>query len=106
VTGTGLKPIVSQKLEAFAPPGAELRTFAGEYTSPELEVTYTLAARDSGLVVQIPGRSDGVLRPIFPDAFAGTGSVVKFSRDARGVVTGFSMNANGVRGLRFDRVRR
>jgi hypothetical protein len=106
VTGTGLKPIVSQKLDPFAPPSAELRAFAGEYTSPELEVTYTLAARDSGLVVQMKGRSDGVLRPIFPDAFAGTGgSVLKFSRDARGIVTGFTLNSSGVRGLRFDRVK-
>ena len=107
VTGAGPKPVVSQKLDAFTPSIAELRAFRGEYTSAELEGTYMLVARDSGLVLQIPGRNDIVLQPIFPDAFAGgVVGVVKFSRDARGAVTGFTANSSGVRGLRFDRVKR
>jgi hypothetical protein len=66
-----------------------------------------LVARDSGLVLQIPGRNDIVLQPIFPDASAGgVVGVVKFSRDAGGAVTGFTVNSSGVRGLRFDRVKR
>ncbi len=73
----------------------------------EVEGTYTLAARDSGLVIQIPGRTDIALQPIFPDGFAGAiVGVVKFSRDAGGAVTGFTANSSGARGLRFDRVKR
>jgi CubicO group peptidase (beta-lactamase class C family) len=106
VTGTGPKPVVSQQVTtAFAPSSTERRAFAGEYTSREVEGTYTLAARESGLVIQIPGRSDIALEPIFPDAFAGDiVGVVKFSRDGRGVVTGFTVSASGARGMRFDRV--
>ncbi|HXN24748.1 MAG TPA: hypothetical protein VOA41_18595, partial [Candidatus Dormibacteraeota bacterium] len=107
VTGAGPKPVVSQKLDAFTPSIAELRAFRGEYTSPELEGMYMLMARDSGLVLQIPGRNDVVLQPIFPGAFAGgVVGVVKFSRDTRGAVTGFTANSPGARGLRFDRVKR
>jgi CubicO group peptidase (beta-lactamase class C family) len=107
VAGTGPKPVVSQKLDAYSLSSSELRAFAGEYTSPEIEVTYALAGRDSDLVIQMPGRADVVLQPIFPDAFAGAVvNVVKFSRDAQGVVTGFTVNTSGVRGLRFDRVKR
>jgi len=108
VTGAGPKPVVSQQVtNSFAPSSAELRAFAGEYTSAELEGTYMLVPRDSGLVLQIPGRNDIVLQPIFPDAFAGgVVGVVKFSRDARGAVTGFTANSSGVRGLRFGRVKR
>jgi len=107
VTGAGPKPVVSQKLDAFTPSIAELRAFQGEYVSAELEGTYMLVARDSGLVLQIPGRNDVVPLPIFPDAFAGgVVGVVKFSRDARGAVTGFTANSSGVRGLRFDRIKR
>jgi CubicO group peptidase (beta-lactamase class C family) len=107
VTGAGPKPVVSQKLDAFTPSIAELRAVAAEYTSVELEGTYMVVARDSGLVLQIPGRNDIVLQPIFPDAFAGgVIGVVKFSRDARGAVTGFTANSSGVRGLRFDQVKR
>ncbi len=97
-----------QQLDAIAPSSAELRAFAGEYISLDLEVTYRLAARDSELVIQIPGRrKDIVLQPIFPDGFAGElVGVVKFARDARGAVTGFTVNTYGVRSLRFDRVKR
>ena len=107
VTGAGPKPVVSQKLDAFTPSMAELRAFVGEYASAEIEGTYTLAVRDSGLVIQIPGRSDIALQSIFSDAFAGgVVGVVKFSRDPRGTVTGFTANSSGVRRLRFDRVKR
>ena len=108
VTGGGPKPVVSQQVTtSFAPSSTDLRAFRGEYTSVEVEGTYTLAARDSGLVIQIPGRANIILQPIFPDAFAGAiVGVVKFSRDAGGVVTGFAVHASGARGLRFDRVKR
>ena len=108
MTGAGPKPVVSRQVtNSFAPSSAELRAFRGEYTSVEVEGTYTLAARDSGLVIQIPGRTDIALQPIFLDAFAGAiVGVVKFSRDAGGAVTGFTANSSGARGLRFDRVKR
>jgi beta-lactamase family protein len=108
VTGAGPKPVVSQQVtNSLAPSSTELRAFRGEYTSVEVEGTYTLAARDSGLVIQIPGRTDIALQPIFPDGFAGAiVGVVKFSRDGGGAVTGFTANSSGARGLRFDRVKR
>lgn len=108
VTGVGPKPVVSQQVTtSFAPSSMELRAFQGEYTSAEVEGTYTLAVRDSGLVIQIPGRTDIVLQPILPDVFAGAiVGVVKFSRTVGGAVTGFTANSSGARGLRFDRVKR
>jgi CubicO group peptidase (beta-lactamase class C family) len=107
VTGDGPKPKISQRLAPFTPTSADLRVFAGEYTSSEIETTYTVATRDSDLVVQSPCRSSITLRPVFQDAFAGSGlDTIKFSRDARGVVTGFTIYTSGVRGLRFERVKR
>lgn len=107
VTGDGPKPKVSQRLAPFTPTSADLRAFAGEYTSSEIETTYTVATRDSDLVVQSPGRSSMTFQPVFQDAFAGSGpDTIKFSREARGVVTGFTIYTSGVRGLRFERVKR
>jgi len=108
VTGTGPKTVVSQQVtNSFAPSSTQLRAFRGEYISAEVEGTYTLAVRDSGLVIQIPGRTDIALQPILPDGFAGAiVGVVKFSRDGGGAVTGFTANSSGARGLRFDRVKR
>jgi len=107
LTGAGPKPKLSQRVISFAPSSAELRAFAGEYTSPEIEGTYTLAPRSGSLVIQIPGRADIPLQPVFTDAFAGEIlGIVKFSRDAGGVVTAFTVNSDGARGLRFDRIKR
>jgi CubicO group peptidase (beta-lactamase class C family) len=106
VTGIGPKAKVSQRLEPFTLSSADLGAFAGEYTSSELEATYTITARDSELLVRLPGRTGSVLKPISEDTFGGSGlDVVKFSRDAHGV-TGFALYSNGLRGLRFERVKR
>lgn len=80
----------------------ELRAFAGEYISPEIETTYTIVARDSDLLLKMPGRSATDMRPIFHDAFVGL-EIIKFSRGAKGAVTGFTVNRPDLRGLRFDR---
>lgn len=109
-SGEGPKPVVWQRVEAFVPSRVDLRAFAGAYVSPELESTCMMAARDSDLVIQIRGRTDVVLRPLFADVFQGEEGnrigMVRFLRDSRGGVTGFTVNKPGVRGLRFERVRR
>jgi hypothetical protein len=64
LAGAVPKPVVMRRVEPFAPASKELGGFAGEYTSPELEVTYTIAARDSGLAMRIPGRPEIVVQPV------------------------------------------
>jgi len=88
----------------------DLRPFVGKYVSTEIETTYTLTAPDSDLVIQIRGRENIVMRPVFADAFKGEGLqgeiqlFVKFMRDAQGVVTGFTLSETRARGVRFVRV--
>jgi len=105
VTGAGPKPVVSQLITTpFAPSSAELRAFEGVYTSDEIHGAYTVVARDSGLAIQIPTRADIALQPLVTDTFGGAiVGVTTFSRQASGVVTGFTVNAPGLRGLRFTR---
>jgi hypothetical protein len=102
VTGVGLKPRTSRQLMPLVLSSQELRAFAGEYISPEIETTCTIVARESDLLLKIPGRSETVLSPVFRDAFSGLG-IIKFSRDAHGVVTAFTVHRADLRGLRFDR---
>jgi len=108
VSGAGPKQMVQQQVTtSFAPSSTELRALEGEYSSTEVEGTYTLAPRKAGLVMQIPGRADINLQPVFTNAFSGEiVGIVKFSRDADGVITGFTANSDGARGLRFDRIKR
>jgi CubicO group peptidase (beta-lactamase class C family) len=87
-------------LVTFNMPKAELPAYAGEYRSDELDVTYTVAVRDAGLVVQ-----SLALYPISKDAFVGDyHGIVRFFRD-RGVASGFTLNRKGARGVRFERVK-
>ncbi len=98
----GVLPLV-----AFAPAAADLRAFAGGYRSSEIEASYDIVLSESGLVVQAPGASEVRVMAFGRDAFVGPGiGVLKFFRDSRGEVTGFTMNRYNLRGLRFDRSRR
>jgi hypothetical protein len=99
------RPIVMDKVQAIAVSRVDVASYGGRYTSADLDVTYALVPRSSSLVIQSPGRPEIRLESLLPDYFHGPLiEVVKFSRDARGVVTGFSMYAPGVRGLPFRRV--
>jgi CubicO group peptidase (beta-lactamase class C family) len=80
---------------------ADLKAFAGTYRSEELDVSYTAAMRESNLVLE-----SSTLQPVSKDAFVGDYmGVVRFVRDARGVVSGFTLNRQAARGVRFERVR-
>lgn len=105
VTGVGSKPRISQKLTPITVSNRELRALAGDYFSSEIETTCVMAIHDTHLVAKIPGRADSILSPVFKDGFSGLG-IVKFTRNARGVVTGFTFNRADVREVRFDRVKK
>ena len=107
VTGAGPKPFVSEQVvEGFAPTTAQLREYAGRYANADLDVTYTVVASASGLVIQIPGREEIALQPVLPNAFYGSlVDLIKFSRGAGPRATAFTINRTSVRNLRFDRVR-
>ncbi|HVY71628.1 MAG TPA: serine hydrolase domain-containing protein [Verrucomicrobiae bacterium] len=105
VTGVGPKTRISRQIAPFSMSKDQLQAFAGSYVSSEIETTYTVVARETDLMVTISGRGDTILKPVFKDAFAGLG-IVKFSRNARGSVTGFTLNRHDLRGLRFERTGR
>ena len=66
---------------------------------------YALVARASGLVLQIPGRPEITLQPVFPDAFYGSlVDLIKFSRGDGPRAGFFTINRTSVRNLRFERV--
>ena len=105
VTNEG-RHLETVQLSLFVPSTLDLQSSAGEYRSPEIDVTYTVARRDSGLVVQPPGRADISLLPVSKDVFAGnTVGTVKFLRDARGAISAFTVNRYNAQGVRFDRVK-
>jgi hypothetical protein len=91
----------------FRVPPSGLRAYAGEYRSDELDVTYRLEPLDSALVVKSTGRPEVTIVPFSKDVFVGDWvGIVTFSRDSRRAVSGFTVNRENARGLRFDRMKR
>ena len=90
-------------LTAYIPQAAELRSFGGQYWSDELQVAFTVLARDSGLMIQLPGQAPSPLQPFEKDAFLGPG-ILTFTRDTHGAVTGFILDHSSVRKLSFRRM--
>ena len=92
------------ELTAYNPQPAELRPFEGQYWSDELQALYTVLARDSGLMLQLPGQAPIPLQPFERDAFLGLG-ILTFIRDAHGAVTELILDHSSVRKLTFRRMR-
>jgi CubicO group peptidase (beta-lactamase class C family) len=101
IDGAGRR-LLELQLIKFDVPKTDLPSFAGEYRSDELDVTYTVAIRDSSLILQ-----SSTLYPFSRDAFVGDYmGTVRFLRDARGAITAFTLNRSNARGVRFERLKR
>jgi hypothetical protein len=95
------------QLVTFALPATEIRSYTGEYRSEEIAATYTIDTRDSAIFFRSPWGPDIAIAPFSKDVFVGDFvGIVKFSRDNQGSVTGFTLNRENARGVRFDKVKR
>jgi CubicO group peptidase (beta-lactamase class C family) len=95
-----------ERVEPFSPSPGQLRAYAGVYASDELNAEWTIAGHGATLVIRRLGNADTVIEPLATDMFTTVGDFMKFSRDARGTITGFTLVSSGVRSLRFERVNR
>ncbi len=94
--------------ERVAPPltgAAAMAAYAGTYRIPELRTEYRIEARGDSLLIDLGWRGEVRLLPLYRDGFStGGGEYLRFTRDARGRVTGIVAWAGRVRHLRFERV--
>ncbi|MDQ3699174.1 MAG: beta-lactamase family protein [Gemmatimonadota bacterium] len=95
---------VSYAPVATAPvsPGV-LSAYAGTYDSEELATAWTLAVRDSGLVLVHRALGDPRLEPAFADALTAGPALLRFTRKANGRVAGFSVSVGRARNIGFVR---
>ncbi len=110
VTGVEQVPRTTRRLilrrEAyFSPDRSALAAYAGTYDSEELDVHYTIAVGDSGLVVRQRKIGELKLVPTARDAFTvDYGVFLQFTRAKSGRIDGFTLGDGRVRGVRFVRV--
>ena len=97
----------AERFTATTPDEGALRQLAGSYYSPELGVTWPMAVDGDHLVLKNEGSElvdiSGVLSPAMTDAFTAGGGMIRFTRDASGIVTGYELSASRMRGIRFER---
>jgi len=101
-----------RRVAAARPTAGELRSLAGRYHSPGLQVTWSVAVRDGKLLLrQLPSdpnlaadAPEEELQPAAADVFTGAGLVITFERSG-GRVTGLTASSSGAWRLRFQRLR-
>lgn len=96
---------IAHRIEPWTPSEAERAAYTGRYFSEELQTPYTVAEKDSGLVVQHRWLGEVPLTPAAEDTFRGKYPIgrIIFTRNEGGHVTGFSVSAGRTHGVRFDK---
>ena len=82
---------------------AELEAFGGDFYSEELDFSYSFDVREGNLHLELRGTRTA-LRPYPDDRFGWGRRELIFGRDESGLVSGFTLDAGNVRGLRFRKV--
>ena len=88
----------------WSPGPAELRAYAGRYTSEEVDTTWTLAVEGDQLFIRHRGLPEDPLRPTVDGVFVVRGIVLAFQKDAAGRVTGFTVNEGRARDIGFRKI--
>ena len=95
---------VYHRLEAADEVPPNLRDYAGQYRSQELETSWSIQVKEGKLVLQHRRQGELPLRPGARDRFSGPNlGSLQFERDSGGKVTGVKVTTGRVRNLRFER---
>jgi CubicO group peptidase (beta-lactamase class C family) len=81
----------------------QLAAYAGEYYSPDAEVTFTVVAENDRLIVKRRPDTRFVLMPTTTDTFQAGLGTIRFIRDSSGKITELSIRQARVYDLRFSR---
>jgi len=93
-----------EKKEEFQPDAKALASFAGNYYSPELDVTYRLVVKDGKMQLDRPKLRTHSVEPTFADAFyARFLGFLRFERDRTGRPAALRLTSERFRHIRFER---
>jgi len=94
----------TEMIEAPAAAPTHLADYAGTYSSEELDVKLTIAVKGDQLVLRRRPGDEFVMKPVYADDFETPIGSLRFSRDARGRVTGFGVFSGRIRDVRFRKI--
>jgi CubicO group peptidase (beta-lactamase class C family) len=104
ITVEGREPVVYEPITLAAPSIDQLKEYAGNYYSEELDVTYKLFVKEDKLFCKYRYITEGFhLEPTLKDEFLLLGENVKFNRDNQGKISGFTVNTGRVQNIGFEK---
>lgn len=92
---------VFERAEPFTPARAQLEEFAGVYRSDEMDAVFRMTLKDGTLRLERSKNRPATPEPLVADTFSSPAGVIRFTRDSAGKVTGFTLEAGRVQGLKF-----
>ncbi len=93
-----------ERIEPWSPSPANLKDFAGLYTSDEVPALFRFAVAGGRLVLRHRVLSGGPWSPTLPDSFAHGEQSVTFTRNTAGRVEGFRLASGDITRLVFRRI--
>lgn len=81
----------------------QLKEYTGDYYSDELQITFRLALKEGKLHFVHKNASESPLQPTLKDKFTVRGYRINFFRDEEKKLNGFTLDAERVKNLRFDK---
>ena len=90
-----------ERVQPFAPAPAELEEFTGVYRSDEMDTVFRITSKDGTLRLERTKTRPVVLEPVVADIFTSPAGAFRFARTPNGRVSGFTLEAGRVLGVRF-----
>jgi hypothetical protein len=99
------RTILASRVAALLPDVSGLSQYTGSFYSRELETGYQLSVVDDQLVLHHMRLGDLVLSHdiVQRDQFSGGVGLIKFTRDASGKVTGFTVSGGRMKHMQFEK---
>ena len=92
---------VLERVEPWTPSAQDLQSFTGAYRSDEIEPVYRFVLKDATLRLERLKSPPATLEPVVADVFRAPFGIVRFTRNSAGAVSGFTIEAGRIRGLKF-----
>ena len=92
---------VLRRADSWKPSASQLQAIAGTYRSDEIEAIYRITVKDTAVRLERLKSAPATLEPLVADHFTAPFGIVRFTRNAAGVVTGLVIEGGRVRGLKF-----
>lgn len=98
------EPVVWKSITLAAPSLAQLKEYAGNYYSEELDATYKLFIKEDKLYFQFKYSTDSFyLEPAVKDEFQFMSAKLQFKRDNQGKISGFTIDSRRSQNIGFKK---